>query len=838
MANILAKVLSFGEGKELKRLYELAVHILTLEPKYQAQSDADLAANTAIFRQHIEQGNKLDSILPDAFAVVREVAKRTLNMRHFDVQIMGGMVLHEGKIAEMATGEGKTLVATLPVYLNSLSGCGVHLVTVNDYLAKRDSEWMGAVYRFLGLSVGLLQHDSSNSERRQAYMSDVIYGTNTEFGFDYLRDNMVTSRQQKVQCGHHYAIVDEVDSILIDEARTPLIISGPSEESTGLYYQFASIAPRLIDGEDYEKEEKTRTASVTEQGVAKVEKMTGIKNLYNIENTHLIHHLNQALRAHRLYKRDVDYIVKDGEVIIVDEFTGRLMFGRRYSEGLHQAIEAKERVKIREENQTLATITLQNYFRMYEKLAGMTGTAATEANEFRHIYKLETVVIPTNRPLVRNNMQDIVYKTEAAKFKAVVDDICERNKQGQPVLVGTISIEKSELLSQMLSRRGVKHEVLNAKHHEREAMIVAKAGQHGAVTIATNMAGRGTDIVLGDGVVELRGLHVLGTERHESRRIDNQLRGRSGRQGDPGSSQFYVSLEDDLMRMFGSDRIIAIMERFNFPDDEPIVNGFVTKSIENAQRQVESRNFDIRKHLLEYDDVMNKQREIIYQQRDMVLEKEDISENIKQMLVETTSRMVDAYAGEESYPEDWDLKELAAQLSLMFATDFVIPSDIAKSVKREEIMEFTISRVLEIYDKKVNELGVQSAREIERLVMLRVIDFRWREHLYELDYLKEGIGLRAIGQMDPLVEFKRESFEMFQEMIDGIKEDVVRYFFRVKVIPQEQKDSPPVSTQGRPLKAVTNRPPESREAVSSSKVGRNDPCPCGSGKKYKKCCGA
>jgi preprotein translocase subunit SecA len=839
MANILAKVLSFGEGKELKRLYELAAYISTLEPKYQAQSNADLAANTEMFRLRVEQGDKLDSILPDAFAVVREVAKRTLNMRHFDVQIMGGIVLHEGKIAEMATGEGKTLVATLPVYLNSLSGRGVHLITVNDYLAKRDREWMGPIYRFMGLGVGLLQHDSSNSGRRQAYISDVTYGTNTEFGFDYLRDNMVTSSQQKVQHGHHYAIVDEVDSILIDEARTPLIISGPAEESTGLYYKFASIAPRLIEGEDYETEEKTRTASVTEHGVAKVEKITGIKNLYNIENTHLIHHLNQALRAHRLYKRDVDYIIKDGEIIIVDEFTGRMMFGRRYSEGLHQAIEAKERVKIREENQTLATITLQNYFRMYEKLAGMTGTAATEANEFRHIYKLETVVIPTNRPLIRNNMQDVVYKTEAAKFKAVVDDICERNKRGQPVLFGTISIEKSELLSQMLSRRGVKHEVLNAKHHEREAIIVAQAGQLGAITIATNMAGRGTDIVLGEGVVELGGLHVLGTERHEARRIDNQLRGRSGRQGDPGSSQFYVSLEDDLMRMFGSDRIIAIMERFNFPDDEPIVNSFVTKSIENAQRQVESRNFDIRKHLLEYDDVMNKQREVIYQQRDMVLEKDDISENINKMLIETTSRIVEAYTGEDSYPEEWDFKELAAQLSLIFATDFIILSDIEKSGKREHVMEFAISRALEIYDKKVSELGVQAAREIERLVMLRVIDFRWREHLYELDYLKEGIGLRAIGQMDPLVEFKRESFEMFQEMIDGIKEDVVRYFFRVKVIPQEQTGSPLESGQERPLKIVTNRPVEaSRETVPSSKVGRNDPCPCGSGKKYKKCCGA
>ena len=831
MANILTKVLSFGEGKELKRLYELAAYILTLEPKYQVQSDTELKAHTPLFKQRIEQGEKFDSILPDAFSVVREVAKRTLNMRHFDVQVMGGIVLHEGKIAEMATGEGKTLVATLPVYLNSLTGDGVHLITVNDYLAKRDSEWMGAIYRFLGLNIGLLQHDSSNSDRRRAYMSEVVYGTNTEFGFDYLRDNMVTSMQQKVQLGHHYAIVDEVDSILIDEARTPLIISGPAEESTGLYYQFASIAPKLVEGEDYEIEEKTRTASITEQGVAKVEKMTGIKNLYNIENTHLIHHMNQALRANRLYKRDVDYIVKDGEVIIVDEFTGRLMFGRRYSEGLHQAIEARERVKIREENQTLATITLQNYFRMYEKLAGMTGTAATEANEFRHIYKLETVVIPTNRPLIRNNMQDIVYKTEAAKFKAVVDDIYKRNDKGQPVLVGSISIEKSEIISQMLSRRGVKHEVLNAKHHEREAMIVADAGQLSAVTIATNMAGRGTDIVLEEGVVELGGLHVLGTERHESRRIDNQLRGRSGRQGDPGSSQFYVSLEDDLMRMFGSDKIIAIMERFSFPDDEPILNSFVTKSIENAQRQVESRNFDIRKHLLEYDDVMNKQREIIYQQRDMVLEREDISENIRNMLVEATRRIVEAYTGENSYPEDWDLKELGAQLSLMFATDFVISPDIAKSGRQEDIMEFVTSRSLEVYEKKISELGEQAAHEIERLVMLRVIDFRWREHLYELDYLKEGIGLRAIGQMDPLVEFKRESFNMFQDMINGIKEDVVRYFFRVKIMQQEQSAAP--------LKTVTNRPVEARRgAVSTEKIGRNDPCPCGSGKKYKKCCGA
>jgi len=839
MANILTKVLSFGEGKELKRLQEMSAYISTLEPKYRSQSDADLIANSAVFRQRIDQGEKIETVLPDAFAVVREVANRTLNMRHFDVQLMGGIVLHEGKIAEMATGEGKTLVATLSVFLNSLRGCGVHLVTVNDYLAKRDSEWMGAIYRFLGMSVGLLQHDSSNSTRREAYMSDVTYGTNTEFGFDYLRDNMVTSGQQKVQRGHHYAIVDEVDSILIDEARTPLIISGPAEESTGLYYQFASIAPRLIEGEDYEIEEKTRTASITEQGVLKVEKMTGIKNLYNIENTHLVHHLNQALRANRLYKKDVDYIIKDGEVIIVDEFTGRLMLGRRYSEGLHQAIEAKERVKIREENQTLATITLQNYFRMYEKIAGMTGTAATEANEFRHIYNLETVIIPTNRTLIRNNMTDVVYKTENAKFKAVVDDIYERNRRGQPVLVGTISIEKSEILSQMLSRRGVKHEVLNAKHHEREAMIVAQAGQPGAVTIATNMAGRGTDIVLGEGVVDLRGLHVLGTERHESRRIDNQLRGRSGRQGDPGSSQFYVSLEDDLMRMFGSDRIIAIMERFSFPDDAPIVNSFVTKSIENAQRQVESRNFDIRKHLLEYDDVMNKQREVVYKQRDTVLEKEDISENIKQMLLETTSKIIESYIGENSYPEEWNLEELNAQLSLIFATDFSIPSDITKSGKREQIIKFVISRAIEILDNKVNELGIETAHEIERLVMLRVIDFRWREHLYELDYLKEGIGLRAIGQMDPLVEFKRESFEMFQDMIEGIKEDVVRYFFRVKILPHEQTTSYSQKSSESHLKTgVSSYIENKREADKSGKVGRNDPCPCGSGKKYKKCCGA
>ncbi|MBC7334148.1 MAG: preprotein translocase subunit SecA, partial [Actinobacteria bacterium] len=667
----LGNLLKFGEGRNLKRYENIVREVNNLEEEISSLSDEELASKTVEFKERYNRGESLESLMAEAFATVREVAKRTLNMRHFDVQIMGGVVLFEGKIAEMKTGEGKTLVATLPVYLTSFTGKSTHVVTVNDYLAKRDSEWMGSIYRFLGLKVGLLQHSTPLLERRDQYRSDVVYGTNNEFGFDYLRDNMVTSKEAIVQNGHYYAIIDEVDSILIDEARTPLIISGAAYGTTELYRKFSRIVPMLRVGEDFEIDEKTRTASVTEEGIAKVEKIIGVENLYDPSNYLLVHCLNQSLRAYYLFKRDVDYVIKDGEVVIVDEFTGRLMPGRRYSEGLHQAIEAKERVKVRDENQTLATITIQNYFRMYEKLAGMTGTAITEAEEFRHIYNLETVVIPTNKPMIRVDLPDLIYKNEKAKFDAVVEDIVKRYERGQPVLVGTISIEKSERLSEMLKRKGIPHQVLNAKYHEKEAEIIAKAGQKKAVTIATNMAGRGTDIVLGEGVKELGGLHVIGTERHESRRIDNQLRGRSGRQGDPGSSQFYLSLEDDLLRLFGSDRISWIMERFNFPDDLPIQHPMITRAIENAQKQVEARNFEIRKHVLEYDDVMNKQREVIYTKRRKILEEENLKDTALEMIKDVIDRVVDTYVNSATYQEELDFKELSNYVSSIFSKNLL-----------------------------------------------------------------------------------------------------------------------------------------------------------------------
>lgn len=830
MVNILSKVLSFGEGREMKNLWEKVGRINFLEEEISRLSDEDLARKTIEFRERFDQEESLDDLMYETFAVVREVAKRTLNMRHFDVQILGGIVLHEGKIAEMKTGEGKTLVATLPIYLNSLEGKGIHLVTVNDYLAKRDNQWMGPIYKFVGLEVGLLQHDLPASQRKVAYGADVTYGTNSEFGFDYLRDNMVASLPDKVQRGHHFAIVDEVDSILIDEARTPLIISGPAEESTEIYYQFARVVPRLKVEEDYEIEEKTRTASISEEGVLKVEKVLGVDNLYEHENTRLVHHLNQALRAHALFKRDVDYIVKNGEVIIVDEFTGRLMPGRRYSEGLHQAIEAKEGVRIRQENQTLATITLQNYFRMYEKLAGMTGTAATEAEEFRKIYKMDTVVIPTNESMIRVDMADVVYKTEDIKFRAVVDEIVRRHEKGQPVLVGTISIEKSERLSNLLKKRGIPHQVLNAKYHEKEAEIITLAGRKGTVTIATNMAGRGVDIVLEEGVPDLGGLHITGTERHESRRIDNQLRGRSGRQGDHGSSQFFLSLEDDLMKMFGMDRVRALMDRFNFPEDEPISHNLVSKSIETAQKQVESRNFNIRKNVLEYDDVMNKQREVIYQQRDRILEGDDLSDKVKEMITEVVGSVIGAFTSNSSYPEEWDLEGMLSYLCSIIpvqvrGSDYDL-EDLTPGLLEQDL----VGKALDLYQKREEEIGAETLRQLERYIMLQVIDNRWREHLYEMDYLKEGIGLRAIGQRDPLVEYKHEGYEMFQSMIQNMKEDIVRYLFRVKVVKEEARP--------QPLRLVTSQPAARKQTtVHRVKVGRNDPCPCGSSKKYKKCCG-
>src|SRR4030043_1121070 len=844
----IGNILKFGEGKKLKKYTDLINAVNNLEKDISALTDDKLSAKTAEFKQRFENGEKLEELMPEAFAVVRETAKRTLNMRHFDVQILGGAVLFEGKIAEMKTGEGKTLVATLPVYLNSFTGTGTHLVTVNDYLAKRDSEWMGAIYKFLGLKVGLIQHEMPAFEKKQQYRSDVVHGTNNEFGFDYLRDNMVMTKDNMVQNGHGYAIVDEVDSILIDEARTPLIISGIAQGTTEIYRKFAQVVPMLKINEDFDIDEKAKTAATTEEGVEKVEKILNIENLYSPSNFLYVLALNQSFKAFYLFKKDVDYMIKDGEVIIVDEFTGRLMPGRRYSEGLHQAIEAKERVKVRDENQTLATITIQNYFRMYKKLAGMTGTALTEATEFRHIYNLETVVIPTNMPMIRKDLPDLIYKTEQVKFNNVVEDIVSRNTRGQPVLVGTISIEKSERLSGLLKRRGIQHQVLNARYHEKEAEIIAKAGQNNAVTIATNMAGRGTDIVLGEGVVELGGLHVLGTERHESRRIDNQLRGRSGRQGDIGSSQFYLSTEDDLLRLFGSERIYRVMETFNFPDDVPIQHPMINRAIENAQRQVEGRNFEIRKHVLEYDDVMNKQREVIYTRRKNILEEENLKPVALNMTKDVIARSVDIHINPSDYPENWDLDTLSNYMAPLFATDII--TDIMDRKKFSEskwdagiLKEKFTERAYRLYEERENIYSAPVIRGLEKIVMLNVIDNMWRGHLLEMDYLKEGIGLRAIGQLDPLVEYKREGFNLFKELIDEIKFDTVRLLYNVKIVPREQQEKQNAVREHEVTNVVTSGPSKSglktlRAApVNTKKIGRNEPCPCGSGKKYKKCCG-
>jgi preprotein translocase subunit SecA len=840
----IGNLLKAGQGKALKK-YETIVSLINeLEPDISKLTDEELKQKTTEFKIRYDNGESLEDLLPEAFAVVREAAKRTLNMRHFDVQLYGGVVLFEGKIAEMKTGEGKTLVATLPAYLNSFTGKSTHIVTVNDYLAKRDSIWMGNIYNFLGIKVGLLQNNQDFTEKKQAYSCDVIYGTNSEFGFDYLRDNMVTSKEEMVQDGHYYAIVDEVDSILIDEARTPLIISGVPYQSTELYKKMSRIAPKLTPDVDFEIDEKQKTAAITEEGVAKVEKILGMDNLYDPANYLYIHALNQALKAHYLFKKDVDYIVKNGEVLIVDEFTGRILEGRRYSEGLHQAIEAKENVKIIEENQTLATITIQNYFRMYEKLAGMTGTAMTEAEEFRHIYKLETVAIPTNKPMIRVDLPDLVYKTEKAKFNAVVKDIKERYEKGQPVLVGTISIEKSELLSRMLQMEGIPHQVLNARYHEKEAEIIAKAGQKKTVTISTNMAGRGTDIVLGEGVVELGGLHVLGTERHEARRIDNQLRGRSGRQGDPGSSQFYLSLQDDLLRLFGSDRIGAIMERISFPDDLPITHPLINRSIENAQRQVEARNFEIRKHVLEYDDVMNKQREVIYERRRKALFEENLKETAIDMIKEIVNSSFDNYLSANVYPEEWDIEGYKNYLTVMFGKDIsrgIIEKDNLTNAKQEriELKEKILEEALKLYDKREAEFGSEIMRQLEKIVILNVIDNRWRDHLLEMDYLKEGIGLRSYAQHDPLVEYKHESFHLFKDMIEEIKNDTVKLLYNARIYTnEEQKKQHEKQYKNVTTSGPANEPSSKKEPIlNKNKVGRNDPCPCGSGKKYKKCCG-
>lgn len=823
--------------REIARLSALVERINNIEPELEALSDTELKAKTGEFKQRLNGGESLDSLLPEAFAVVREAAKRTIGQRHYDVQLMGGIVLHEGRIAEMKTGEGKTLSATLPVYLNALTGKGVHVVTVNDYLAKRDAEWMGQIYRFLGMSVGVIVHGLDFQDRADAYQCDITYGTNNEFGFDYLRDNMVTSPDLLVQRELNYAIVDEVDSILIDEARTPLIISGMAEESTNHYEQFARIVPRLQNEIDYTVDEKAKTAAMTEAGVAKVEKMLGIDNLFDDRHFALNHYLIQALKAYTLFKRDRDYVVKDGEVIIVDEFTGRLMPGRRYSDGLHQAIEAKENVKVAQESQTLASITFQNYFRMYEKLAGMTGTAATEEEEFRRIYGMDVVVIPTNKPMIRVDYPDLVYKTSAAKYAAVVKEIEEKHKKGQPVLVGTISIERSEELSRMLKKIGIPHQVLNAKYHEQEAEIIKNAGQRGAVTIATNMAGRGTDIVLGEGVAELGGLHVIGTERHESRRIDNQLRGRSGRQGDPGSSRFYVSLEDDLMRLFGSERISGLMERLGWEDDQPIENMQITRAIENAQKKVENRNFEIRKQVLEYDNILNQQRELIYEQRRAVLLGENIHDYIETVFANAFKHITSEYADEKIAVEEWNLDGLIARYQDVTTKVLPLSKDELAAMAVDEIAAELSRQALAAYQEREQEYGSETMRRIEYLVLLQIIDRKWMEHLREMDDLREGIGLRAYGQRDPLMEYRFEAYEMFNAMVRSIQEDCVRMLFRVRLVDEREKAE---EAEKRMRQLRTNRDGDDQQVRTPrtvKKIGRNDPCPCGSGKKYKKCCG-
>jgi preprotein translocase subunit SecA len=835
-----------GEGRKVKALQQRVEAVTALEPEMEKLSDGALRAKTDEFRERLGEGETLDDILPEAYAVVRETSRRTLGMRPFDVQVMGAIALHQGKIAEMKTGEGKTLAATMPVYLNALGDKGVHIVTVNDYLARRDAGWMGEIYEFLGLKVGLIQDNMGFEERKVAYDSDLTYGTNAQFGFDYLRDNIATSTDQLVQRELSFAIVDEVDSILIDEARTPLIISGMPESAADVYYRFAAIIPRLREGEDYEVDEKKRQIAPTESGVEKVEKALGVENLYDDVNTNLVNHLNQALRAHALFHKDVEYIVSDGQVFIVDEFTGRVLEGRRYSEGLHQAIEAKESVEIREENQTVATITIQNFFRQYDKLSGMTGTAATEADEFMHIYKMEVVSIPTHKDMIRDDRDDLVYKTKKAKYGAVIDDLVERNSAGQPVLVGTVSVDVSEHLSGLLKRRGIRHNVLNAKQHEREAEIIAEAGERGSVTIATNMAGRGTDIKLGPGVAELGGLYVLGTERHESRRIDNQLRGRSGRQGDPGESRFYLSFEDDLLRLFGGDRMQGVIDRIGLEDDVPIEAGMISNSVRRAQEQVESRNFQIRKRILEYDDVLNKQREVIYAIRRDILMGEDV--DTVSYVEEVLTEVVSQYVSGDVYPEEWDLETLAAEINRFYPTTIDFKALDVENLSSEEILEMVLSDARERleerkaeWEERTAELerrglaradGVASFEEAERRTLLSVVDSRWREHLYEMDYLREGIGWRGLSQRDPLVEYKREGFDIFQEMERGLKEDYVTYIYRIENVMLREEEMQQLSYSGGG-EEPNERPKSPRS--SEGKIGRNDPCPCGSGKKYKKC---
>jgi preprotein translocase subunit SecA len=872
VSDLLNKLFRVGEGRHMKRRFALVETINALEADIKKLSDAELRAKTDAFRGRVDPDDpaSLAEVLPEAFAVVREASVRTLGMRHYDVQLVGATVLHEGAVAEMKTGEGKTLTAVPAVYLNALLGRGVHMVTVNDYLAQRDADWMRPIYDFLGISVGVIQPMMREELRRDQYACDVTFGTNSEFGFDYLRDNMAVRLDDCVQRGHFFCIVDEVDSILIDEARTPLIISGIPEAAADTYYRFARVIPTLKKSEDYEVDEKQRTVSPTESGVDKVEKALGIENLYLDINGGLVNHLVQALRAHALYNRDDEYIVRDGEVLIVDEFTGRVLEGRRYSEGLHQAIEAKEGVAIREENQTLATITLQNYFRMYDKLSGMTGTAATEATEFDKIYKIEVVSVPTNRPMVREDHNDLIFKTRDAKWSAVIDDIAETHEKGQPVLVGTISVEVSEELSGKLTRRGIPHEVLNAKQHDREAEIIKDAGQNGAVTIATNMAGRGVDIKLGEGIMELGGLYVLGTERHESRRIDNQLRGRSGRQGDPGKSRFYLSAEDDLIRIFSGDRMYKVLDRLGPSDDIPIEAGILSKTVEGAQKKVEEQNFGIRKRVLEYDDVLNKQREVVYRERRQVLEGEDLSEQAKDWIAETLVSVVDTYDDEQGPPREWDLDAMFAQLATYYPVSFG-PADLdLETLTREELLDRLEDDAMMAYERREADLGPNAEtgqpliRDLERYVLLSTVDQHWREHLYDMDYLREGIHLRALGQKDPLSEYRLEGHDMFEDMMDGVKTEFVRYMFHLEVetAPEVESHQPeqvnysyasdPIQgfdgatdEDGFPVEAGPNGGDpvevpkvEQRVIAEEERVGRNDPCPCGSGLKYKKCHGA
>ncbi len=887
MFNVLEKIANSYNEREIKKLRPIADKVMGMEDDIKKLSDTDLRAKTEEFKRRISGGESLDDILPEAFAVVREASDRTLGMKHFAVQVLGGIVLHQGKIAEMKTGEGKTLVATLPAYLNALTGNGVHIVTVNDYLAKRDREWMGKIFEFLGLRVGLIQHDMDDVLRKVAYSADITYGTNNEYGFDYLRDNMVIYKNQAVQRGLSYAIVDEVDSILIDEARTPLIISGMGTESTDKYYK-ADKFIRTLKPDDYSIDEKAHTAVLTDSGVGKAERYFGIENLADMDNMEIDHHIIQALKAHTLMKRDTDYIVKDGEVIIVDEFTGRLMFGRRYSDGLHQAIEAKEGVKIQNENKTLATITFQNYFRMYGKLAGMTGTAKTEENEFREIYGLDVVVIPTDRPMIREDNADVIYKTVNAKYNSIIDEIAECYAKGQPVLVGTISIEKSEILSGLLKKRGIPHQVLNAKYHDKEAEIIAQAGRKGTVTIATNMAGRGTDIMLGgnpeflakrsmreagfddgiisaasgyaktedpeildarqkykeifeqekkacdsehDEVVALGGLHIIGSERHESRRIDNQLRGRSGRQGDPGSSRFYVSLEDDLMRLFGSEKVMGVMDSLGVEEDMPLENNVLTKQIESAQKKVEGNNFDMRKRVLQFDDVMNKQREVIYGERKKVLDEENLRENIISMVEAITDEAIEIYTENSKYPEEWDYDGLFNHLEHYFLPKDSIVVENKEEVTKEDLKDTIMGVAEKGYQKKEEEIGETNMRELERVVLLRYIDSKWMDHIDAMDDLRDGIGLRAYGQADPVKEYQKEGFNMFQDLISSIQEDTVKTLYHLSL----QKEAPKREQVIKPQK--DNSVPQEPVKNTDKKIGRNDPCPCGSGKKYKNCCG-